>query len=98
MNLNLELLKSLREDIENKEEMSHEANNEITVRGIIKNINVNLDLSGERSFGYRVVSLGRSSAEEVLGGVTREEITLDLVSCVVNTAVAVAVAVAVDVA
>ena len=78
MNSNLELLKSLRQNIENEEEISHEEifNSQETVTGIVENINVNL--SGERSFGYPAVSLDRCSIQEFLGEVTREEITVSL--------------------
>ena len=78
MNSNLELLRSLRQNTENEEEISHGEimNNQETIRGIIENINANL--SGERSLGYPIVSLDRNSAEEFLGNVTREEITVSL--------------------
>ena len=72
MNSNLELLRSFRKNIENEEEISHEEimNNQETIRGIIENINVNL--SGERSFKYLVIPMGGSSAEEFLGDIIRE--------------------------
>ena len=78
MNSNIELLRSLRQNFENEEEISHEEimNNQETVRGIFENINVNL--SGERSFGYPVITMGGSSAEEFLGEVTQDEITVCL--------------------
>ena len=78
MNSNLELLRSLRQNFENEEEISHEEimNNQETVKGITENINANL--SGERSFEYPVVTMGGSSAEEFLGEVTQDEITVSL--------------------
>ena len=78
MNSNLELLRSLRQNFENEEEVSHEEimNNQETVRGIFENIHANL--SGERSFGYPVITMARSSAEEVLGEVTQDGITVYL--------------------
>ena len=78
MNSNLELLRSLRENIENEEEINCEEilNSRETVKGIIENINVNL--SGERSFEYPVVTMGGSSADEILEEVTQDEITVCL--------------------
>ena len=78
MNSNIDLLKSLEQNIEKEEEISHEdiINNQETIRGIIENVNVNL--SGERSFRFPVASLGQSSVGEILGGVTREEITISM--------------------
>ena len=78
MNSNLELLRSLKQNIENEEEISHEEiiNSQETVIGIVENINVNL--SGARSFGYPAVSLDRCSIEEYLGEGTREEIIVSL--------------------
>ena len=78
MNSNLDLLRSLRQNIENEEEISHEEilNSQETVRGIIENINVNL--SGERSFEYPVKTVGRYFAEDILGEITRQEITVSL--------------------
>ena len=75
---NIDLLKSLKQNIEKEEEMRHEEimSSQETVRGIIENINANLP--GERSFGYPAASLNPSSAEEILGGVTREEITISM--------------------
>ena len=78
MNSNLELIRSLRQNIENEEDISHEEimNSRETVKGIIENIDANL--SGERSFQYPVVSLDGCSVEEFPGDVTQDEITVSL--------------------
>ena len=78
MNSNLDLLRSLRQNIENEEEISHEEimNSEETVRGIIENINANL--SGKRSFECPVITIAESSAEEILGDVTQDKVTVSL--------------------
>ena len=67
MNSNIELLRSLRQNIQNEEEISHEEfmSNQETVREIIENINANLS-SGDRSFEYPVINMGGLSAEEIL--------------------------------
>ena len=78
MNSNLEVLRSLKQDIWNKEEISQEdiMNSQEAVRGIIENINEKL--SGERCFDYPVITMGGSSVEEFLGEVTRHEITVSM--------------------
>ena len=78
MNSNLELLRSLRQNIENEGVISHEEilNSQETVKGIIENINANL--SGERSFECPFLTRGESSVEEFLGEVTRDEISVSL--------------------
>ena len=78
MNSNLELPRSLKQNIENKEEIIHEEilNSRDTVKGIIENINSNL--SGERLFECPVIPMGGSSAEEFLGEVTQDKITVSL--------------------
>ena len=76
MNSNIELLRSLRQNIQNEEEISHEEfmNNQETVREIIENSNVNL--SSQRLFQRPVITMGGLSAEEILGEVTQDEITI----------------------
>ena len=78
MNSNIELLRSLRQNIQNEEEISHEEfmSSQETVREIIENINANL--SGERTFEYPVVTMGGLSAEEILGEVAQDEITISI--------------------
>ena len=75
---NIQLLRSLRQNIQNEEEISHEEiiSSREAIRGIIENINANL--SGERSFEYPVVSLFGCFVEEFLGDVTQEEITIPM--------------------
>ena len=79
MNSNIELLRSLRQNIQNEEEISHEEfmSNQETVREIIENINVNLS-SGERSFKYPVINMSGLSAEEILGEITQDEIAISM--------------------
>ena len=78
MNSNIELLRSLTQNIENEEEISHEEimNSQETLRGIIENFNVNL--SGERSFEYPVMTMAGSSANEILGVVTQDKVTVSM--------------------
>ena len=78
MNSNLELLRTLKQDIRTEEEISHEdiMNSQEAARGIIEKINANL--SGERCFDYPVITMGESSVEEFLGEVTRQEIFVSM--------------------
>ena len=78
MNSNLELLRSLRQNIDIEGEISHEEimNNQKRVRGIIENVNANL--SGKRSFAYPIASLDECSVDEFLGNFIRDEITVSL--------------------
>ena len=59
MSSNIELLRSLRQNIQNEDEISHEEfmSNQETVREIIENINANLS-SGDRSIEYPVINMG----------------------------------------
>ena len=78
MNSNLELLRSLKQNIEKEEEISHVEilNRQDTVKGIIENINAKL--SGERLFEYPVIPMGGFYAHEFLGEVTQDKITISL--------------------
>ena len=71
MNSNIHVLRSLRQNMD-KENVSHReimSNQETET----ENIDLNENLSAERALLHIVVRMNRSSAEEILGAISREE-------------------------
>ena len=78
INSNVELLSCLEQNIDTEEEVNYEEirNNQETMKEIVENNKANF--SGERHFGYPVLSVGNSSAQELMGNTTRKEMIVSL--------------------
>ena len=78
MNSNLDLLISIQQKTESEEDTSYEEimNGRDTVMGISEHNKANL--SGKRSFGYPIFIADKCPAEENIGKVVREEVTVSL--------------------